>query len=443
MRRLTAITGVGLAVVVALAAVQTGGAAQAATAPTPTSSAKLTPFTFKPIPPGPKVLAVPDRSAANATGCPSTKAQLAPYAARGQHAVTCVRRVAATKKNAPRSSAGGSTSSGVKSNATLWCQGLGDNTWWATRDSLCITNEQVTVTVTDADTGAVLGTGDLALSQSIQLDTQGTVFGETDSVALTAATGVVAEVQVTLSGDCTGGSCAVANPFAFVDAPLTVGQSVSGDINYSDAPAPGPDLITTEYDFNVTVPGTTTVAEPAPWTDPTDLRCDALVGSNAGCVIPFVTPTVIFSISATGSTAVIDDWAETAENAAWGNEGSGSPLTRTTNQTLIDANRTAMCGDGTFVNLYPGDSCEEYPYASTLQSGGNNGLTGAQCAQVEAVYTNNQWFIATLSTVTGNEGCVRGHADVTSQNSQGGVLSSFYQQYRVLDGDDYWVAVGS
>jgi hypothetical protein len=125
------------------------------------------------------------------------------------------------------------------------------------------------------------------------------------------------------------------------------------------------------------------------------------------------------------------------EAPGWGNL---TPLTRVT-ATEAAANRAKICEDGTYQPLYIGDSCEEYPFASTAESGGNNGLTGADCAMVRATETNGQRYIQKLTNVTGAEGCVIGHADTTSQNSQGGTMSSFYQNYRVAPGDKYWVSI--
>ena len=154
-----------------------------------------------------------------------------------------------------------------------------------------------------------------------------------------------------------------------------------------------------------------------------------------------------FSLSSTGSTAVIDGWAMINEQAHWGYYGMGQPLTRITNTATVNSNRTAICSN--FVNLYTNDSCEEFPFASSYQSYGygkscSDGVCpGDSCAQVRAVNTNGQWSINFLSTVTKAEPCVRGHADQTSQNSQGGTLSTFYQQNRVIDQDPYWVSISS
>ena len=49
----------------------------------------------------------------------------------------------------------------------------------------------------------------------------------------------------------------------------------------------------------------------------------------------------------------------------FGVPGANNPLIRDTNQADIDANRKASCAG--FVSNGPGDSCDEYPFASTYQ----------------------------------------------------------------------------
>jgi hypothetical protein len=59
------------------------------------------------------------------------------------------------------------------------------------------------------------------------------------------------------------------------------------------------------------------------------------------------------------------------------------------------------------------------------------------------VNEDGQWFIEELSDVTGAEPCVVGHADTASQSSQGGTLSTLYQQNWVIAGDNFWVSITS
>ena len=94
-------------------------------------------------------------------------------------------------------------------------------------------------------------------------------------------------------------------------------------------------------------------------------------------------------------------------------------------------NRRIICRDGSFHNMGAAiggndgdrDSCDEYPFAATCQSGALNGVTaGSQCAQVTAVQTGTtgneaaDWNAVTpVGTVTGNEACVRGHIPLPAE----------------------------
>jgi hypothetical protein len=84
-------------------------------------------------------------------------------------------------------------------------------------------------------------------------------------------------------------------------------------------------------------------------------------------------------------------------------EGHPGILNRTTNQDLINANRTAACS-----GFCGSGSPDEYPFASTYQGG-----AGARIADVP----------------------------IQEQRIQGGVMSSFYAKYGISDGDPFQVIV--
>jgi hypothetical protein len=75
-------------------------------------------------------------------------------------------------------------------------------------------------------------------------------------------------------------------------------------------------------------------------------------------------------------------------------------------------NRAAMCGRKRGPRPR-GMSCDEYPFASTREGGGHAGAMGSGWAWVP----------------------------VKEQGSQGGLISSFYQNERILDGDPFYVKV--
>jgi hypothetical protein len=403
------------------------------------------PLKFKPFAGGPKVVGIPLQKSAPKARCGLSQSALSKYRSEGVSKVSCLQQTPASAAVKPAAQSAAGLKADASAGNSLWCETDedGPDEWWVTRTSVCTYQIPFTFTLFDTDTGEEIGFADMEFSDAVVTSPNSSAFTETNYITMVDEDNAP-EVETTYTGLCDA-LCVPDNSAAEVDAPLTEGETISGNTTYSDAP-PTKTFDTTDLSnsISMTVPGGTPVS-PGYELDPAQVRCDngliSDTSTTTGCVFPIVQPTVLFSLSGTGSTAAIDDWAMQNEQAAWGYEYVGSPLTRITSGDKIDANRTAICGN--FVPLYTNDSCEEYPFASTTQSGGNNNYTGADCAQVEAVNDNGTWDIEELSTVNNTEPCVVGHADTTSQNSQGGTLSTFYQQNRVIAGDNFWVGITS
>ncbi|QRP47933.1 hypothetical protein [Amycolatopsis sp. FDAARGOS 1241] len=92
----------------------------------------------------------------------------------------------------------------------------------------------------------------------------------------------------------------------------------------------------------------------------------------------------------------------------WGSPVNGVPLNRLTNQTQIDQNRSVACGS---VVTPTGYSCDEHPLASTYQ-GGNGAAPNDRSTAVVPQSANN---------------------------SQGGLTGAYYDYYRILDDDPFYV----
>lgn len=105
------------------------------------------------------------------------------------------------------------------------------------------------------------------------------------------------------------------------------------------------------------------------------------------------------------------------------------------------------------------DSCDEFPFASTYESGAMqkdvNGnpkpyvTTGANCVQLTADHTattgNNEpedWYTdSELTTPTGTEPCVRAHNPNFLNGDVGSAYRSLIGTDRLIDKDPFWVAV--
>jgi len=111
----------------------------------------------------------------------------------------------------------------------------------------------------------------------------------------------------------------------------------------------------------------------------------------AGCVVPDFVPLLTLPLSVYGSAA-LNVWI--GEHFLPGTPGltPATPLTRG-DPAQTDANRAAVCsGFQPFLVLVANDSCDEYPFASTQQSGGALGLTGSNCLEaLPFALANGNW----------------------------------------------------
>jgi hypothetical protein len=199
--------------------------------------------------------------------------------------------------------------------------------------------------------------------------------------------------------------------------------------------------------------------------DPGDDATTPPTNPGPGCVNQANIPTLYLSLAKFGASASLVQWAQIFESAHWGLQGAGQPLTRLANPKTQMANRNKICQDGSFTpdptitaDLSPyndKDTCDEFPFAATYQSGAQNGVTtGAQCAQLTSDQTGTSgtneaadWlFVADDPTVpapTLTESCVRGHVPGKLNSPLGGEVGRFVQKNRLIDRDGYWVSVTS
>jgi hypothetical protein len=145
------------------------------------------------------------------------------------------------------------------------------------------------------------------------------------------------------------------------------------------------------------------------------VRCDSIVrAAAAGCVDQAFTPTLTYNSVTKPRVGPVAQHIYDAQNGglvtAWGVPSSvrsnGAVLTRDMNPADIKANRAAACGG---VRAPRGDSCDEYPLATTHQ--------GAA-------------FNSDYSTAI---------VPVSANRSQGGLTRAFYRSNRVLDPDPFYV----
>jgi hypothetical protein len=224
------------------------------------------------------------------------------------------------------------------------------------------------------------------------------------------------------------------------------GQTLSGVVTLKDAPNPGPDSINPAYQLEAIQPGTTPTQPYSDWSDPVTLRCDyKLVGSSSGCVVPAYTPAFPVSISQRGAAAITYEWAQYYLPDHWGSYSNNQPVHRLASTAIAQSNRNAICVDGTWVPdpTVANDSCDEFSFAASYESGAMLGLTGSKCAEIEPYQQNGQWYVKYMNNVTLTERCVRGHVPNPDNGAVGLDLGTFVQQQRLLDYEQYWVEIVS
>lgn len=325
--------------------------------------------------------------------------------------------------------------------AVYWCTKDGADIWVITRHEECITG--VVDTVEAFLNGNVVGIADFTISQNIMLSATSGIFTEDDTIQFTAGVGVLdVPTTVTFDAACTSSSCATLLGSGF--AAIAPAESVHFHDAYEDTPS-GQDPTQTEYTMAVAPPPTYPPAEPVSWGSAATIRCDnQLANLPTGCVLPQYTPALHLSAAVEGAGAVN---VAVGEKYVAGTPGASTstPLTRLIDPTLQAQYGAAMCGGKTFMPILEitDDSCDEYPFKSTQQSGGAFGLTGPACAQAIPYQQGGAWyvdFIGNYNPATQYQ-CLIGHVPLAQNKLVGSHLAAFYSLNRVLNGDAYTIYV--
>jgi hypothetical protein len=305
------------------------------------------------------------------------------------------------------------------------------------RFEYCVTGVNVVYILRDGN-GKELGRGTLQVSTSATLPGTGTTWNEQVTVAMTSASGEVTALNAKFRASC-GTGCTTTKTAPWYGGDLTVGQSLSGTVAYSSAPALNTSVdFTTSYKLYVTSPGATAVDPNASWDNPRKIRCDNAVGgtSSAGCAVPSVMAVVPMSAQGTdpGGAVAAYEWAQRNLNDGW---GKGKPLTRSTSGV---ADRTAStCGGFTAqTDLVETDTCGEFPFAETREGG----TAGSACVQVIPNLGNGEWDTYILNdarVLDRTRPCVRVHASAADKQFADAQLADGFTAQRVIDADQFEV----
>ncbi|QGN49791.1 hypothetical protein GKC29_25180 [Micromonospora sp. WMMC415] len=164
-----------------------------------------------------------------------------------------------------------------------------------------------------------------------------------------------------------------------------------------------------------------------------EIMCDNAVGANGarparvGCVVPWYPARVDYSQSRNPSLA-----SHVSRAQASGLPGATitNPLNRNVDTASTNLNRSRACGDAPSIQNM---SCDEYPLASTLQ--------GLAFGGTRRTFSGCQ--INAPTNVTGSSGASACMIAAGDNNAQGGIMSTFYYDYRVLHTDPFRVGIVS
>lgn len=267
---------------------------------------------------------------------------------------------------------------------------------------------------------------------------------QTMTVALT--TDKVKSLSFSWLSNCTP-SCTPTKPSPWLgSANLKMGQTAAGTSNYTANPGAGKQVgVTTSFAIQVVVPGvagSNLIAQD----NPRKVRCDTTFSNDTstGCVISDVQPQLVLPLSQYGAAAATYAWAQQKLIDRWGT--AGNPLRRLGDEAIAKANRTRTCGSGASRPFIPlpnevtDDSCDEYPFAGTLEGGKN----GALCADVVPKLQNGVWNFyqdPNSPAFTGNEPCIRGHVPSGQNSAAGGKFGANNQAERIIPDEKFQVVI--
>ncbi|MFJ9461348.1 NucA/NucB deoxyribonuclease domain-containing protein [Kitasatospora sp. NPDC101447] len=267
----------------------------------------------------------------------------------------------------------------------------------------CIVDEPTHLTVQSS--GGKSATLEAFLSQYIKYSATSRTFVETDTWEFVSATGPLPPMTAAFTPSCHG-TCTASSTFP-TGRSIKVGDVITWTSTFTDGTTTQ-HLDEIDYHASISVVGGGTWTS-SDWNSPS-YRCDDQVGSYAGCVSYYGQPS-LNTMALLPAIAANIRTVQTNGSLHYGLVGVGRPLTRDTSAQR--ANRRAACPPP---GPQPaGTTCDEYPFATTREGAANP------------------------NSAPPNSGSV--WAPEAEQNSQAGYISSFVQNERVLEGDQYWVAV--
>jgi hypothetical protein len=392
------------------------------------------------------------RAGQGVTSCSYLKAHLAQLARAGRRRAACLQPAHPLTKKVARPGrqhpVAGAAPGGVRRAAPLAqtdCDGQPSGQWVLLDRTAACLQQNLSYYVWNPADGTLLAGATITTNEEIELNTTFWDWDEDVYATMTNPFGNTAllNTEVAWVPGC-GAPCYPQEASAFDGnwVYLSPGVTVDGGLTFdADVPTDGAVSMPQGDELIVYNGASANQYATAGWSVPYAVRCDDQVAGDGGCVFPAFTPNLTLPESQYGAAAATILWAQVNQDGVGLPYGAGPPLHRLADAGQASANRNVIC-DGTFTpdpNI-ANDSCDEFPFASSYESGAMNGYTGAECAEVEPVFDGSGWTVNDLNGIV-DSGCTRGHVPLSQNQAVGGALGSFVSANRLLDGDAYTIQV--
>lgn len=314
-----------------------------------------------------------------------------------------------------------------------WCRQAGvmaPNQYMASRFEAC-GNWEYTLRVTQTQNGVTTVTGVMEFTVtgfhygSQNLPTVAHQITIIPNSITGKAVGTTAIGTASCSTNCTNGTT------SFGTQVLQTGQPASGEFFYNSTATAAGAVGATGSTWNLTLKAPDSAAANTLSSVSAAVRCDTAVPgiSSTGCVIPGITPYINYDGATWGGFGA---HVKAAQLSGLPGALGGVPLHRLTDTALRDANRAKACPAS--LPRPAGYSCDEYPFASTLEgayTGGGTARTLPWC-QVALQGTPS----------TGPAGYSVCMIDANTNSAAGSVLNSaLFVPKRVINGDAFNVHI--
>lgn len=388
--------------------------------------------------------------AAPQSNCAETKRNLGVLREAGQDKAVCI------EWQTPREFAKTQGAAASSAANAVWCSEQPQNTVYVDRVSIC-SKRGVVIILMDTTTGMTFGKAYGTVEQEI--DTQNSIpeFFEYMNFTLTKADITSSVMTVKVDARCSLDTSCKQNAGSWAAArPITVGGSIDGTFSRVWTGTTGQKKFIIDYALTVKIGGASGTTKWGGDGDPGDgqylVRCDNQVTARSGCVVPSYTPTFVVDSKYSEARQFIG-MAQASMSSHPGWEGKGQPLHREAVKAEVDKNRAVVC-DSTFTpsSSTPDPQCDEFPFARSKESGRRLGVTsGSQCQRYNVVSSTVNGQVSLSLTWPGlNQGqmppagakCARASMPKVQNEGVGGDLGRRTAEWRLLDGDAYWVDAG-